>query len=71
MLTRVGPVPDDQALAEADLSGLVDSFVGKSSRARNDTDTAALVDEAGHDADLALARRDDSGAVGADETSIC
>lgn len=66
----MGPVPDDQALAEADLGGLVDSFVGESSRARNDTNTAALVDEAGHDADFALAGGDYSGAVGTDETSI-
>jgi hypothetical protein len=46
---------DDKRLAEAGLGGLVDGLVGEGSGAGDDTDAAALVDEAGHDADLALA----------------
>ena len=46
---------DDEGLAEPGLRGLVDGFVGECSEARDDADAAALVDEAGHDADFALA----------------
>jgi hypothetical protein len=45
---------DDERLSEAGLGGLVHGFVGQGSRAGDDTDAAALVDEAGHDSDLAL-----------------
>lgn len=61
---------DDERLAKAGLGGLVDGLVGQSAGTRDDTDAAALVDEAGHDADLALARGDDAGAVGADQTGL-
>jgi hypothetical protein len=47
----------DEGLAEAGLRGLVDGFVGEGTRAGDDADAAALVDEAWHDADLALALR--------------
>lgn len=46
---------DDERLTEASLGGLVDSLVGESTGAGDDTDAAALVDETGHDTDLALA----------------
>lgn len=61
---------DDERLAEAGLGGLVDGLVGQGAGTRDDTDAAALVDEAGHDADLALAGGDDAGAVGADQTGL-
>lgn len=67
---RVTTDTDDERLTQAGLSGLVDSLVGQGTGTGDDTDTAALVDEAGHDADLALARGDDTGAVGADETGL-
>jgi hypothetical protein len=37
------------------LGGLVHGFVGEGSGARDDADAAALMDEARHDANLALA----------------
>jgi hypothetical protein len=46
---------DDERLTKAGLGGLVDGFVGEGSRAGDDTDAAALVDEAWHDSDFALA----------------
>lgn len=61
---------DDEGLAEAGLGGLVDGLVCQGAGAGDDTDAAALVDEAGHDANLALAGGDDAGAVGADETRL-
>lgn len=45
---------DDEGLAEAGLGGLVDGLVGEGAGAGDDTDAAALVNETGHDADLAL-----------------
>lgn len=65
-----GWLPDDEGLAEADLGGLVHGFVGEGARAGDDADAPALVDEAGHDADLALAGSDDAGAVGTHETGL-
>ena len=46
---------DDQRLTKAGLGGLVDGLVGQGTGTRDDTDTATLVDETGHDTDLALA----------------
>ena len=43
--------------------GLVHGLVGERARAGNDCDPAFLVDVAGHDPDLALARLDDARAV--------
>jgi len=45
---------DDERLAETGLGGLVDGLVGEGSGAGDDTDATALVDETGHDTDLAL-----------------
>ena len=61
------PMPTQVRLAEAGGGGLGDGLVGKGARARHNPDRAALVDVAGHDADLAGVRRDDAGAVRADE----
>jgi len=61
---------DHKGLAEPGLGGLVDGFVGQSTRARDDTDAAALVDEAWHDTDLALARCNDTWAVGPDQSRL-
>ena len=49
---------------------LADGFVGQGAGARDDADGAGLVNVARHDADLALAGRDDAGAVGADEARV-
>lgn len=46
---------DDERLTKAGLGGLVDSLVGEGSGTGDDTDATALVDEARHDTDLALA----------------
>lgn len=46
---------DDQALAEPNLRSLVNSLVGESPGTRDNPNTAALVDDARHDADFALA----------------
>ena len=61
---------DDEGLTEAGLGSLVDGFVGQGTGSRDDTDAAALVDEARHDTDLALAGGDDTGAIRADETRL-
>lgn len=45
---------DDEGLTKASLGGLVDGLVGQGTGTGDDTDTAALVDEARHDTDLAL-----------------
>lgn len=45
---------DDERLTEAGLGGLVDGLVGESAGTGDDTDATALVNETGHDADLAL-----------------
>lgn len=45
---------DNERLTKAGLGGLVDGLVGQGTRTGDDTDTTALVDEAGHDTDLAL-----------------
>src|SRR5690606_5972939 len=59
---------DAGALPEAGVRGLEHGFVGERAGTRHDADAALLVDEARHDADLALAGRDDAGTVGTDET---
>src|SRR5690242_5983234 len=46
---------NNKRLTEASLGGLVDSLVGEGSGTGDDTDATALVDETGHDTDLALA----------------
>ncbi|SPO56510.1 exported protein of unknown function [Pseudomonas sp. JV551A1] len=64
---RVTTDADAGRLAEAGVGGLLHSFVGQGAGTRNDTDLAWQVDMAWHDADLALARGDDTWAVRADQ----
>lgn len=63
----------DERLAKACLCGLVDGLVGQGSRSRDNTNAAALVNESGHDTDLALSWSDKTWAVGAYQTclSLC
>jgi hypothetical protein len=56
---------DDGWLTETDSCGLVDCLVSKGTWARDDTNITLLVDVARHNANLALTRLDDTGAVGA------
>ncbi|OAQ98663.1 hypothetical protein LLEC1_05026 [Akanthomyces lecanii] len=60
----------EEDVEAAGLRRLVDGLVSERAGARHDADAAALVDEAGHDANLALAGGDYAGAVGADETRL-
>src|SRR6202022_4401599 len=60
--------PDRGGLSHAELRDLVHRLVRQRARAAHDPDATLLVDMPGHDPDLALAGRDDSGTVGADET---
>src|SRR6056297_606201 len=69
-LDRVAADADAGGLAKAHIGGLLDRLVGERARARHDADLATLVDMAGHDADLAGVRRDDAGAVGADQLGV-
>ena len=64
---RVAADADAGALADPQVRELPDALVGQRARAADDADAARLVDVARHDADLALAGRDDAGAVGADQ----
>ena len=64
---RVAPDADRGGLAQALLGHLLDGLVGQRSRAGNDADRARRVDVTGHDADLALAGRDDARRVGPDQ----
>jgi hypothetical protein len=59
-----------QRLTEAGLCRLVDSLICESSRPRDNTNAAALVDEARHDTDFALSWGDNAGAVGSDQTCL-
>lgn len=52
---RVTADADDERLTEAGLGGLVDGLVGESAGAGDNADATALVDEARHDTNLALA----------------
>ena len=61
---------DHERLPETGLGGLVDGFVGQGSGPGDDADAAPFVDEAWHNADLALARGDDARAVGAYEAGL-
>merc|ERR1719452_120811 len=58
-----------QRLPQPGLRGLVHGLVGEGAGARHDAD-AAGVDVSRHDADLALLRGDDAGAVRADQPAL-
>ena len=61
------PMPMHVRLAQPELRELMDRFVGQRAALRDDADAAFLADVAGDDAGLALARRDDAGAVRPDQ----
>ena len=67
---RIAADADASALAQAVVGGLKYRLVGQRAGARHDAHPALLVDEARHDADLAFARGDDAGAIGADEPRL-
>ena len=55
------------ALTQAIVGGLKHGFVSQRARARDDADGTSFVDEAGHDAQLALTGCNDAGAIRANE----
>ncbi len=63
---RITTDTDTSGLSQTQRRSLMHGFIGQRSRTRNDTDLAAQVDAAGHDADLALVRRDDARAIRTD-----
>src|SRR5690606_9086465 len=67
---RIAADADARRLTETARRRLPDRLVGERARARDDADRARLMDRARHDADLAFARRDDPGAVRADEPAV-
>ena len=67
---RVAADADGGRLAEAEIRGLLDRFIGERARTRDDADRAAPMDVAGHDADLAGVGGNHAGAVGADEARV-
>ena len=64
---RIAADADAGGLADAELGQLPDRFIGQRAGARYDADIALLVDVRRHDADLALARRNDARAIGSDQ----
>ena len=65
---RIAADADAGRLAVAARSQLPHCFVGQRSRPRDYTDAARLVNVTRHDADLALARRDDSRTIRSDQS---
>ena len=64
---RIAAQADAGRLPQPQIGELPDGFVGERAAAADDADGAGLVNVAGHDADLALPRRDDAGTVGPDQ----
>ena len=69
-LDRIAADADRGRLAEALVGGLEHRFIGQRAGAADDADAALLEDVAGHDPDLALARRQHARAVGADQPRL-
>src|SRR6266404_3328982 len=67
---RIAADADARRLADTELRQLVHRFVSQRAAARDDADRPRLVDVAGHDADLALARGDHARAVRTDEARL-
>ena len=67
---RIAADAHHRRLAQAVLRRLRHRLVRQRARARHHADLALLVDVPGHDADLALARLDDTGAVRTDQTRL-
>ncbi len=68
--TMRSPPADASRLAKAKIRKLPNRFVSKRAAAAHDADFAGLVNVPWHDADFALAGRDDTGAVWADEDRL-
>src|ERR671914_366173 len=66
-MDRIAADPHTTTLPQSALGGLMDGLIGERARARDDTDTARLMDIAGHDADLALPGGDDPRTVGSNK----
>src|SRR5580704_5423076 len=64
---RISADPDDRRVAEAALGEHVADLVGQRARARHHADVALLEERRGDDSHVGLARRQDAGAVGADQ----
>src|SRR6185437_13165556 len=67
---RITADADHCGLAQPDIGGLEYRFVGERARTRNNGDRTRHVDVPGHDADLALAGRDDARTVRADQHGV-
>ena len=67
---RVSADPDRRRLPDAAGGQLMNRLIGEGPAAGDDPHLSGHVDVSGHDADLALARRDHSRAVGADQTGF-
>ncbi len=67
---RVAADAHGGGLAQAEARKLPDGFVGQGAAARDQANRAGLVNVTRHDADLALARRDDAGAVRPDQARL-
>ena len=63
---RIAADADAGRLPQPQTGQLIHGLVGQRAAARHDADGPRAVDVAGHDADLALARGDRSGAIGAE-----
>lgn len=61
----IPPYPDAETLSQASSSRLSHRLIGQRAGTRHDSDGALPVYVAGHDANFALARLDNPGAVGA------
>ena len=67
---RVAADADAGRLPEPDRGRLRHRLIGQGAGARDDADPAAAMDVPRHDADLALVRGDDAGAVRADQPGL-
>ena len=67
---RITTNADNGRLAEVVLGSLVDSLVGESTGARDDTNLSLLMNVARHDTNLAFAGLDDTGAVRANQSRL-
>src|SRR5262249_2026638 len=67
---RIATNSNRGGLADLSFRELSDRFVGEGSAAGNDSDIAFQMNVARHDSDFALPRRNDSRAVGSDETRL-
>ena len=67
---RIAAESHARTLAVAELRELPDGFVGERARATHHANVSGSVDIARHDANLAFARRDHAGTVGANQPAL-